>query len=192
MLFAKLDYRFFHNFFFSHEPFVNHPVQRCLHQDFKCYLSQLSVELLENSSHGLDALGVLMEVSYAFKTIVDSPCSHDRQDKSKLITEVLLLSCNKDMENHKSLWSFPGVNGEQELILLRAGIFNTQHDVCAFTICPFHRSKLGIDGEKVTVHAKFLTRLLITVKGRLLKKTPNILFLSKIRTGTECLICCLS
>ena len=43
-------------------------------------LSQLSVELLENSSHGLDALGVLMEVSCAFKTKVRSPCSYDRRD----------------------------------------------------------------------------------------------------------------
>ena len=59
---------------------MNHPAQRCPRQDFKCYLSQLSVELLENSSHGLDALGVLMEVSCAFKTKVRSPCSYDRWD----------------------------------------------------------------------------------------------------------------
>ena len=37
----------------------------------------------------------------------------------------------------------PGVTGEQELILLRAGIFSTQQDVSDLTICPFHRSELG-------------------------------------------------
>ena len=77
---------------------MNHPAQRCPREDFKCYLSQLSVELLENSSHSLDALDVLMDVSCAFKTIIGSPCSYDRRDKSKLITEVPLVSCNKDMK----------------------------------------------------------------------------------------------
>ena len=59
-----------------------------------------------------------------------------------------MLSYNKDIENSKSLWSFAGVNGEQELILLRAGIFNTQQDVSAFTICPLHRSELETGWRK--------------------------------------------
>ena len=58
--------------------------------------------------------------------------------------KVPLLPCVKDIESHKSLWSFTGVTGEQELILLRAAIFTTQQDVSNLTICPFHRSELGI------------------------------------------------
>ena len=60
------------------------------------------------------------------------------------MNEVPLLSCVRDIESHKSLWSFTGVTGEQELILLRAAIFTTQQDVSNLTICPFHRSELGI------------------------------------------------
>ena len=85
-----------------------------------------------------------MAVSCSFKAIVGSPCSHDRRDHAKLVNEVPLLSCVKDIESHKSLWSFTGVTGEQELILLRAGIFTAQHDVRNLSICPFHRSELGI------------------------------------------------
>ena len=78
-----------------------------------------------------------------FKAIVGSPCSYDRRDQSKSLNEVPL-SCIKDIERHKSLWSFTGVTGEQELIPLRAGIFTTQQDVSDLNICPFHRSELGI------------------------------------------------
>ena len=77
------------------------------------------------------------------KAIVGCFSSYDRRDQSKLGNKVLLLSCVKDIERHKSLWSFTGVTGEQELILLRAGIFTTQQDVSDLTICPFHRSELG-------------------------------------------------
>ena len=85
-----------------------------------------------------------MALSCSFKEIVGSPCSHDRRDHTKLVNEVPLLSCVKDIESHKSLWSFTGVTGEQELILLRAGIFTAQHDVSNLSICPLHRSELGI------------------------------------------------
>ena len=59
------------------------------------------------------------------------------------MNEVLLLSCVNDLGRHKSHWSFTGVTGEQELILLRAGICMTQQNVRDLTICPFHRSELG-------------------------------------------------
>ena len=60
------------------------------------------------------------------------------------MNEVPLLSCVKDIESHKSHWSFTGVTGEQELILLRAAIFTTLQDISNLTICPFHRSELGL------------------------------------------------
>ena len=52
-----------------------------------------------------------MTVSCSFKAIVSSPCSHDRRDQSKSVNEVPLLSCEKDIESHKSLRSFPAVTG---------------------------------------------------------------------------------
>ena len=85
-----------------------------------------------------------MAVSCSFKAIVGSPCSHDRRDQSKSVNEVPSLSCVEDIESHKSLWSFTGVTGEQELILLIAVIFTPQQDISILTICPFHRFELGL------------------------------------------------
>ena len=51
----------------------------------------------------------------SFKAIiVGGPCSYDRRDQSKSVNEGPLLSCVKDIERHKSLWSFTEVTGEQE------------------------------------------------------------------------------
>ena len=47
-------------------------------------------------------------------------------------------------KSHKSLWSFTGVTGEQELTLPRVYIFTTQQNISNLTICPFHRSQLGL------------------------------------------------
>ena len=63
----------------------------------------------------------------SFKAIVGGPCSYNRRDQSKSVNEVLLLSCVKDIERHKSLCSLNEaicrqnsvtLTGEQELILL--------------------------------------------------------------------------
>ena len=62
--------------------------------------------------------GECMKVSCSFNLLVGSPCSYDRRDKSK----VPLLSCKKDIESHRSTWSFAGVEIESELILVRAGM----------------------------------------------------------------------
>ena len=64
------------------------------------------------------------------------------------MNEVPLLSCVKDIESHKSLWSFTCATSEQELILLRVGIFTTQQGVSNLSICPFHRSELGIGWQR--------------------------------------------
>ena len=85
-----------------------------------------------------------MEASCSFKFIVGSPCSYDRRDRSKLFEVVPLVSCNKDVQGHKSAWCFAGVKNESELNLARAGIFYmSAKDINALTICPFHRSELG-------------------------------------------------
>ena len=39
----------------------------------------------------------------SFKAIVGGPCCYDRRDETKSVNEVLLLSCVKDIERHKSL-----------------------------------------------------------------------------------------
>ena len=82
------------------------------------------------------------------------------------MNEVLLLSCVKDIEKHKSLWSLTGVTGEQELIVLRAGIFTTQQDVSDLTkaFLPFIGLSLALDGERTLIHVELQMRLHITVR----------------------------
>ena len=59
------------------------------------------------------------------------------------------MSCNKDVQAHKSAWCFAGVKNESELNLARAGIFYmSAKDINALTICPFHRSELG-EGARI-------------------------------------------
>ena len=70
-----------------------------------------------------------MAVSCSFKAIVVIPCSHDRRDQSKSVNEVPSFSCVKDIESHKSLSTFTGATGEQELILLRAAIFTIRNRI---------------------------------------------------------------
>ena len=90
-----------------------------------------------------------MEASSSFKFMVGSACSYDRQDRSKLFEVVPLVSCNKDVQGHKSAWCFAGVKNESELNLARAGIFYmSAKDINALTICPLHRSELG-EGARI-------------------------------------------
>ena len=63
-----------------------------------------------------------MEASCSFKFIVGSACSYDRQDRIKLFEVVPLVSCNKDVQGHKSVSCFAGVKSESELNLARACI----------------------------------------------------------------------
>ena len=90
-----------------------------------------------------------LKLPVSFKFIVRSACLYDRQDRSKLFEVVPLVSCNKDVQGHKSAWCFAGVKNESELNLARAGIFYmSAKDINAVTICPFHRSELG-EGARI-------------------------------------------
>ena len=86
-----------------------------------------------------------MEVSCSFEPLVSTPCSFDRRDKHRSTHIVPLLLCNKDVTEHRSTWSFSGIESETDLILARVGIFSvTSRDLSSSNICPFHRSELGI------------------------------------------------
>ena len=45
---------------------------------------------------------------------------------------------------HKSTWKIADVETEVELILARAAIFTFLENIAQLTICPYHRSSLGI------------------------------------------------
>ena len=91
-----------------------------------------------------------MYASCSFKDykFVTGSCSNDRRDRTKSTNVVALVSCDKDISGHKSFLSITDVNSEKELLLARAGIFSLPSDIQTLTICPFHRSSLGISWNR--------------------------------------------
>jgi len=86
-----------------------------------------------------------MEICCYFKSVVGGKCSFHRKDRARYDTQVIpLLSCKKDITRHTSTYKFGGFENEVELILCRAGMFTTTPNLERMTICPSHRSSLGI------------------------------------------------
>ena len=59
------------------------------------------------------------QFSCSFQSITETACSYDRLDKSRSLEIISLRNCSKNITDHCSYWSFPGVNTERELILAR-------------------------------------------------------------------------
>lgn len=91
-----------------------------------------------------------MDVCCSLKSLVGGQCSFDRRDRNQSTEIVLLLSCTKNITRHKSLWQFHDVESEMELILARAAMFTTPQNVNEMTVCPSHRSYLGLGWTRGT------------------------------------------
>ena len=89
-------------------------------------------------------IALKMESCCSFKALVGGVCGYDPKDRKRDSEIVPLLSCNKDINRHKSLYKFTGPEDEVELILCRAAKFTKSKNLSSMTICPNHRSKLGI------------------------------------------------
>ena len=86
-----------------------------------------------------------MEISCSFFRIVGGQCSQDNRSRAeKNVLIVPLLSCGKNISAHAQSAGVTDVESEIELILARASIFTTPDDISKMTICPAHRSSLGI------------------------------------------------
>ena len=90
------------------------------------------------------------DVCCSFKSLVGGQCSFDRRDGSQSIEIVPLLSGSKDKTRHKSLGQFQDVKNEVDLILARAAMFTVPQNVDTMTICPSHRSSLGLGWTRGT------------------------------------------
>ena len=81
-----------------------------------------------------------MEICCSFKSFAGGTCGFSsREDRV-----VPLVSCKKDISSHLRSCKFSGPENEVDLILLRAGFFETPKNIDEFTICPTHRSHLGV------------------------------------------------
>ncbi len=85
-----------------------------------------------------------MEICCSFRSAVGGFCGFDRKDRAHATQVIPILSCKRDISSHLRSCKFSGPQNEVELILSRAGMFKTPHNIEELTICPHHRSVLGI------------------------------------------------
>lgn len=87
-----------------------------------------------------------MEINCFFQRLVGGCCSQDKRSrvagKASLIVPLRL--CEKDISAHKQAVGVNDVESEVDLILARASIFTLPSNISDMTICPAHRSSLGI------------------------------------------------
>lgn len=89
-------------------------------------------------------LMAIMEICCSFQSIVGGQCTFDRKDRKGGTQVIPLLSYKKDISGHLSTYKFSGSKNEMDLILCRAGLSNATVNIESMTICPSHRSNLGI------------------------------------------------
>ena len=85
-----------------------------------------------------------MEGCCSFKVLVGGVCGSNPKDRKRNSEIVPLLSCKKNIDSHKSTYQFTGPEDEVELILCRAAKFSKSESLHTMTICPNHRTKLGL------------------------------------------------
>ncbi|CAH3141751.1 unnamed protein product [Porites evermanni] len=83
-----------------------------------------------------------MEVRCCFQKLVGGVCTSDKRYEGAVV--VPLSSCQKDILGHTRSVGVSDINSEVELILARASMFSPPRDISSSTICPCHRSSLGI------------------------------------------------
>ena len=86
-----------------------------------------------------------MDICCSFKSFAGGTCRFSyREDRSSISQVVPLRSCKKDISSHLRSCKFSDAENKVDLILSRAGIFKTPKDIDDLTICPTHRSNLGV------------------------------------------------
>jgi len=87
-----------------------------------------------------------MEINCSFQRIVGGQCSQDKRSRAKEKGALILplLSCGKKISAHAQSVDVTDVESEIDLILARASMFTAPDDISRMTICPAHRSSLGI------------------------------------------------
>ena len=86
----------------------------------------------------------MASVSCTFKSIVGGNCGYDPRDRHKKVVVLPLSSCELDISGHKKAFGIQDIHSEVELLLARASMFAVPDNVRELTICPSHRSSLGI------------------------------------------------
>lgn len=84
----------------------------------------------------------------SFRKVVGTPCGNDSRYREQ--TVIPLTTCQRDISSHCRSIDVSDINTEVELILVRASIFTRRKDLSSWTICPGHRSSLGIGWRRAS------------------------------------------
>jgi len=89
-------------------------------------------------------------MSCSFVAIVGGVCGADTRDRNRSSAVIPLSLCEKDINSHKKSLQLSGVEMEADLILARSGTFDRPENFSEITICPSHRSSLGIGWRRTS------------------------------------------
>ena len=89
-------------------------------------------------------------MSCSLLDIVGGVCGAEERARHQSTQAVSLSSCSRDIRSHKRFLQFSGVETEIELILVRSGIFVKHVNFSEITVCPLHRSSLGIGWRRAS------------------------------------------
>ena len=129
-------------------------------------------------------------MSCSLLDIVGGVCGAEERARHQSTQTVSLSSCSKDIKSHKRFLQFSGVETEIELILARSGIFEKPVNFSEMTVCPLHRSSLGIGWRRasrlcsvpqdVSGHKKESKEVPAAERGITLQHSKQIFELTKI------------
>ena len=80
----------------------------------------------------------------SFFEIAGKVWSEEERSRNRSSLALPLFLCNKDIKNNLQFFQFAGVETEVDLIFATCGIFEKPALFSQMTICPYHRSSLGI------------------------------------------------
>ena len=91
-----------------------------------------------------------MEINCSFQRLVGGHCSQDKRSRERGAVILPLHSCRKSITAHIKAVGVNDVESEVDLILARASIFTIPSHISDMTICPAHRSSLGIGWRRAS------------------------------------------
>ena len=117
-----------------------------------------------------------MDTNCSFQRLVGRQYSQDKRSRAKEKSALILplLSCGKSISADAKSVGVTKVESEIDLILARASIFTAPCDILGMTICPAHRSSLGIVWRRGSKRYPFPETLSSHAKGKSPKADRDI------------------
>ncbi len=115
-----------------------------------------------------------MEICCSLKSIVGGICGFDRKDRGHHMQVIPLIACKKDISSHLRSCKFSGPQNEVDLILCRAGLYKAPKNIQEITICPNHRSTLGVGWSRGSNTRCRVPKSFLDTKGKCQRQTEEL------------------